>query len=114
MSEQPSPGMEGTAVPSQGNLVPGAAAALSPPVIHPPSLPGPTFLPPLPVSSPFDVLSASMYSISPGSRSGTPAAIGPFTESEMTTGLTVNAPSVSPVSPRARPNEKDALSYCNW
>ena len=44
---------------------------------------------------------------------GTPAAIGPFTESGMLTpGLTVNAPSAPPVSPGARPlNVKDALSY---
>src|SRR5258708_13604275 len=104
MNEPSSPSIEATAVPSQANLVAGAPATLSPPVMHTPSLPGPTILPPLPVSSPFGVRPPSMLSMSLGSMPGTPAAIGPFTDSGiLTPGLTVNAPSIQPVSPRPRP-----------
>ncbi|KAF8336326.1 uncharacterized protein EI90DRAFT_3119621 [Cantharellus anzutake] len=111
MSESPS--MEATAVPSQANTQTGPQAALSPPVIHTPSLPGPTILPPLPVASPFGVRPASMLSMSLGSMPGTPAAMGSFPESGMLTpGISANAPSTTPVSPGARPlNVKDALSY---
>jgi paired amphipathic helix protein Sin3a len=54
-----------------------------------------------------------MLGMSLGSVPGTPAAIGPFPESGMLTpGISVNAPSTTPVSPGARPlNVKDALSY---